>query len=117
MIKHVSTRFKKQANNGFNAAVGCLRIATMGFFQGCSTKPPPDAKVANELIELILMDGFATQNEPLLVTQPTELKHIALQASKQEHAKEKALQQARDGKGNAGDLENTMLQHVDEDMP
>ena len=57
----------------------CFHMISLGYdAPGCSTKDPPGQRLFLELLELILLDGFKTSNEPLLVTQPDELAHLGL---------------------------------------
>ncbi|CAK0825428.1 unnamed protein product [Prorocentrum cordatum] len=50
-----------------------VHVLALGFDSGCSVKGPPGREVAMQLCEHIMMDGFVTNGEPLLITQPQEL--------------------------------------------
>ena len=56
-----------------------LHVSSLGCSLDCSSKDPPGKPLFMELISLMLMHGFKTANEPLLVTQPDSLAHVGLQ--------------------------------------
>ena len=56
----------------------CFNVWKLGYDKACSLKPPPGKKVFLELVERYLMEGFKTANEPLLITQPSEIAHLGL---------------------------------------
>jgi hypothetical protein len=49
----------------------CVHVAALGYHKNCSLKPPPGSSLFGQLTEQILMDGFLTSGDPLLVVQPT----------------------------------------------
>jgi hypothetical protein len=55
-----------------------VHITALGYDLAASTKDPPGTQLFAELIDLYLTDGFKTSNEPLLVTQPSDLAHLGL---------------------------------------
>lgn len=50
-----------------------VHIAALGFTRECSIKPYPESKVAEQLLDQYLQDGFITGGDPLLCTQPGDL--------------------------------------------
>ena len=51
----------------------CVHVASLGFDKVGSMKPPPGKDVFGQLVENILLDGFVTGGDALLVCQPEEL--------------------------------------------
>ena len=54
----------------------CVHVGSLGHDALVSLKPPPGRDVFKKLADEILLDGFVTSGEPLLITQPDELKDL-----------------------------------------
>ena len=50
-----------------------VNIAALGFGSAASLKPDAGTQLFEQLVEQYLSDGFVTNSEPLLVTQPSEM--------------------------------------------
>lgn len=50
-----------------------LHLASFSFAKGASIRGPAEHDTVRLLLDEMLLDGFVTQGEPLLVTQPAEL--------------------------------------------
>jgi hypothetical protein len=48
----------------------CVHVAALGYHKKFSLKPPPGSALFGQLAEQILIDGFLTGGDPLLVVQP-----------------------------------------------
>lgn len=55
-----------------------LHVGAFSFLPAASLKLPLGGDVANKLAEEIMLDGFVTSGEPLLVTLPEQLRNSAL---------------------------------------
>ena len=69
-----------QTNEEEKSRVGAflLHISAFSFLPTASLKLPPGSDVANKLAEEIMLDGFVTSGEPVLVTLPEQLHNSAL---------------------------------------
>ena len=47
----------------------CIHVSALGFTGDCTLKPPPGGEFCKCLLEEILMDGFQSASDPLLVLQ------------------------------------------------
>ena len=50
----------------------CVHVSACGFGEDVSMKPPPGRKLALELVDEYLLDGFLTTSEVLMVLQSEE---------------------------------------------
>ena len=46
-----------------------VRLVCLGFDKTCSLKPPPGRHLFGLIVEQILLDGFVSSSEPVLVSQ------------------------------------------------
>ena len=56
----------------------CLHVASLGLAGEASLKPSPGHKLVEELVDLILVNGFETASEPLRASQPDALNQKGL---------------------------------------
>ena len=57
-----------------------VHVLALGFDSECSVKPPAGQNVVMKIMEQILLEGFVTSGEPLLVSQPPELLSVGPEA-------------------------------------
>lgn len=50
----------------------CLHLSALGVWKDCTSKPPPFKGTCSELMDEMLMDGFVTSGDPLVIQQPPE---------------------------------------------
>ena len=53
---------------------GIVHVCTLGYEESCTLKPFPAQLTCRELVHQYMIDGFNTLGEPLLITQPLEIK-------------------------------------------
>ena len=51
----------------------CVHVGVLGFDLTCSMKPPPGHQRTMALVEQMVVDGFSTNSDPLLVVQSREI--------------------------------------------
>lgn len=50
-----------------------MHLAAFSFSKNASIRGPPEHDTVRLLLDEILLDGFITQGEPLLITQPADI--------------------------------------------
>ena len=51
-------------------SVNTVHVAALGYTSECTLKPLPTQNVCDQIAEEVLIDGFVTNNDPLIISQP-----------------------------------------------